>query len=42
MNEEKMGLSSPALLAFYPDDDFAWFRTEAGNQKVHKDGKPYV
>ena len=27
--------------AFYPDDDFAWFHTEAGKQKVHKDGMPY-
>ena len=28
--------------AFYPDDDFAWFHTEAGRLKVHKDGTPYA
>jgi uncharacterized cupin superfamily protein len=27
--------------AFYPDDDFAWFHTEAGKRKVHKDGTAY-
>jgi uncharacterized cupin superfamily protein len=27
--------------AFYPDDDFAWFHTEAGKRKVHKDGSAY-
>ena len=28
--------------AFYPDDDFAWFHTEAGKTQAHKDGTPYV
>jgi uncharacterized cupin superfamily protein len=27
--------------AFYPDDDFAWFHTEAGKRRVHKDGTAY-
>jgi uncharacterized cupin superfamily protein len=27
--------------AFYPDDDFAWFHTEAGKRKVHKDGTAF-
>ena len=28
--------------AFYPDNDFAWFHTESGRPKVHKDGSPYL
>ncbi len=28
-------------VSFYPDDDLAWFETEAGTIAVHKDGRPY-
>ena len=36
-----VGTRVPGDIAFYPDDDFAWFRTEKGRFKVHKDGSPY-
>ena len=36
-----LGSRVPGDAAFYPDDDFAWFHTEAGKRKVHKDGTAY-
>ena len=36
-----VGSRVPGDNGFYPDDDFAWFRTEKGRFKVHKDGSPY-
>jgi uncharacterized cupin superfamily protein len=36
-----VGTRVPGDTAFYPDDDLAWFRTEAGRVAVHKDGTPY-
>jgi uncharacterized cupin superfamily protein len=36
-----VGTRVPGDTAFYPDDDLAWFRTEAGRAAVHKDGTPY-
>ena len=36
-----VGTRVPGDTGFYPDDDFAWFRTEKGRFKVHKDGTPY-
>jgi uncharacterized cupin superfamily protein len=36
-----MGTRAPGDNAFYPDDDLAWFATEAGKVAVHKDGSPY-
>jgi uncharacterized cupin superfamily protein len=29
-------------MAFYPDDDLAWFETETGTIAVHKNGAPYA
>ena len=36
-----VGSPVPGDTGFYPDDDFAWFRTEKGRFRVHKDGTPY-
>lgn len=36
-----VGTRVPGDHAHYPDDDLAWFRTEAGTVPVHKDGTPY-
>lgn len=36
-----LGSRVPGDAAFYPDDDLAWFHTEDGKRKVHKDGTAY-
>jgi uncharacterized cupin superfamily protein len=36
-----VGSRVPGDTGFYPDDDFAWFRTDKGLRMVHKDGTPY-
>lgn len=36
-----IGSRLPGDVSFYPDDDLAWFETEAGTVAVHKNGTPY-
>jgi uncharacterized cupin superfamily protein len=36
-----MGARIPGDMAFYPDDDLAWFATGEGKVAVHKDGSAY-
>ena len=37
-----LGSRVPGDMGFYPDDDLAWFPTESGRIKAHKDGTPYL
>lgn len=37
-----VGSRVPGDVSFYPDDDLAWFETEAGTIAVHKNGSPYT
>lgn len=37
-----VGSRVPGDVAFYPDDDLAWFETETGTVAVHKTGAPYA
>jgi uncharacterized cupin superfamily protein len=37
-----MGSRVPGDVAFYPDDDLAWFTTETGKVAVHKNGSPFL
>ncbi len=37
-----VGSRVPGDMAFYPDDDLAWFETETGSIAVHKTGEPYA